>query len=432
MFLSRYLLPILKEDPKEASIVSHKLMLRVGMIRQVASGIYSWLPLGLRVLNKVAHIVRDEMNKTGAHEMLMPCIQPADLWRQSGRYGTADDLGTEMLKIQDRHSKDLVFTPTAEELVTSMFKQSVQSYKSLPQCLYQMGWKFRDEIRPRFGVMRGREFLMKDAYSFHMSKECALDTYQKMMLAYLKAYRRMGLTAIPVSASTGAMGGDHSHEFHILADTGESQIYYQRGLQDYLAQPDFTLEGMAKFYAAEEEKHDPHAVLIAELESRRGIEVGHIFYLGNKYSKAMELQLQNQDGSLYYPDMGCYGIGVSRLVGAIIEACHDEHGIKWPQNVAPFDVAIINLKPSDQTCDDMALNLYNTLATKGLEVLYDDTHDSAGAKFAKIDLIGIPWQLVVGPKGAAAQLVEVKQRATGERTQVSMEAAISQILSSVN
>ncbi|MBS0236103.1 MAG: proline--tRNA ligase [Proteobacteria bacterium] len=423
--LTHSLIPVLKDDPAEASIVSHKLMLRTGMVKQVASGIYSWLPIGLKVLQKVAQIVREEMNNIGAQEILMPCIQPVELWEQSGRYGLADDLNNEMLKMQDRHQHRLVFTPTAEELVTSLLKQCIQSYKSLPQTVYQIGWKFRDEIRPRFGVMRGREFLMKDAYSFSIGKESALATYEAMLLAYLKAYRRMGLTAIPVAASTGAMGGDYSHEFHILANTGESQIYCQQGLQNYLSTGDITLAGINQFYAAEEEKHDAAKCPCPadQLETKRGIEVGHIFYLGTKYSKSMGLQVQAQDGSLVYPDMGCYGIGVSRLVGGIIEACHDDKGIVWPKSIAPFEVALINVRVGDPRCDSAATNLYNQLKAKGIDVLYDDTSDSAGAKFAKMDVLGLPLQVVIGPKGLESGMVELKTRATGETKNIDINTA---------
>jgi prolyl-tRNA synthetase len=429
MLLSQYFLPLIKEDPKEASIVSHKLMLRAGMMRQLTSGIYNWLPLGLKVLNKVSDIVRAEMNNVSGVEMLMPCIQPIDLWEKSGRYGTGDDLSTEMLQIKDRHGNLLTFSPTAEEVIADLFNNSIQSYKDLPKTLYQIQWKFRDEIRPRFGVMRAREFLMKDAYSFHMSQECALNTYRDMLIAYSKSYARMGLKAIPVKADTGSMGGDYSHEFHVLADTGESQVYYENGVLEYLEQGNVTLEGFAKFYAADESKHDPKNCPVAsdKLNSRRGIEVGHIFYLGDKYSKALNVTVQDKNGQLKHPDMGCYGIGISRLVAAIIEANHDEKGIIWPEHVAPFKVGIINLRKGDEACDNMAQDLYDALRANSIEVLYDDTEDSAGNKFARMDLIGLPWVVTIGPRGAKENKAELKQRKSSEKHEITLEA-IKQML----
>ncbi|MFI4983725.1 MAG: proline--tRNA ligase [Rickettsiales bacterium] len=429
MYLSNYFLPILKEDPKEATIMSHRLMLRAGMIRQLTSGIYTWLPLGLTVLKKIEQIIRDEMNNAGAIEILMPCIQPVDLWRKSGRYGTDDDLSQQMLKIKDRNETDLTFAPTAEEVICDMFRNNVQSYKDLPKNLYQIQWKFRDEIRPRFGVMRGREFLMKDSYSFNMNQEEALATYKEMLLAYLKSFQRMGLTAVPVVAPTGAIGGNYSHEFHILAETGESKVFYEADLITYLEAGDITLEGLQKFYANEEEKHDPTTCNVApeKLNERRGIEVGHIFYLGDKYSKCMDVKVQDKDGQLKYPEMGCYGIGVSRLIGAIIEANHDDSGIIWPASVSPFDVGIINLKPGQDDCDNLTTELYNSLRAAGKDVLVDDSDDSAGAKFSKMDLIGLPWQVTVGPRGAKEQKVEVKMRRTHEKHELSIEAAVTML-----
>lgn len=429
MYLSKYFLPIIKEEPKEASIASHRLMLRAGMIRQLTSGIYSWLPMGLTVLRKIEQIIREEMNNAGAVEILMPCIQPVDIWRKSGRYGTDDDLSQQMLKIKDRNDTDLTFAPTSEEVVCEIFKNNVQSYKDLPKNLYQVQWKFRDEIRPRFGIMRGREFLMKDSYSFDMTKEGALATYREMLLAYLKSFSRMGLTAVPVVASTGSIGGSYSHEFHILAETGESKIYYESDLISYLGEGDISLDGIQKFYANEEEKHDSQNCKVPEdkLHERRGIEVGHIFYLGDKYSKLMDVKVQDKDGQLKYPEMGCYGIGVSRLIGAIIEANHDEHGIIWPAAVSPFDVGIINLKPGDEDCDNLATELYNLLRAANKEVLVDDCEDSIGAKFSKMDLIGLPWQVIVGPRGAKEQKVEVKMRRTQEKHELSVAAAIKML-----
>ncbi len=426
MLLSQYFLPILKEDPKEATIASHRLMLRAGMIRQLSAGIYNWLPLGLKVLKKIEQIVREEMNNAGAIEVLMPCIQPLDLWKKTGRVGNWDD-SQRMLIMKDRHDNELVFAPTAEEVITDLFKNSVQSYRDLPKSLYQIQWKFRDETRPRFGVMRGREFLMKDAYSFHLTKDSALQTYKDMLVAYMKAYTRMGLTAVPVSASTGAMGGDYSHEFHILAETGESKIFYENAMIEYLQAGNVNLDELSKYYANEEEKHDPANCHVPadKLNEKRGIEVGHIFYLGDKYSKALGMQVQDKDGKLKYLDMGCYGIGVSRLIGAVIEANHDANGIIWPENVSPFDIGIINLKAGDEECDAVALETYNRLRAHGKDVLMDDTQDGAGAKFAKMDLIGLPWILTIGPRGIKENKVELKMRRTGEKHELSLEAAIA-------
>lgn len=429
MLLSNYFLPVLKEDPKEAAIVSHKLMLRAGLIRQLSAGIYNWLPLGLKVLNKIADIMRAELNNIGAIEILMPCIQPIELWKKSGRYGAGDDLSTEMLKIEDRHGNQLTFAPTAEEVIAELFNNNVQSYRELPKSLYQIQWKFRDEIRPRFGVMRAREFLMKDAYSFHMDKESALTTYKDMLVAYTKAYARMGLVAIPVKADTGSMGGDHSHEFHILAETGESQIFYEDSVLEYLTSKDITLEGFSQFYANEESKHDPAScpIPLDKINVKRGIEVGHIFYLGDKYSKSMGVSIQDKDGTFKHPDMGCYGVGISRLIAAIIEANHDDNGIIWPENVAPFQVGIINLKPEDEACNNMALDLYDALRAHDIEVLNDDTEDSAGNKFARMDLIGLPWTVVIGPRSAKEGMAELKHRKTQEKHELSLEA-IKQML----
>lgn len=432
MKLSQFFLPLLKEDPKEASIVSHKLMLRAGMIRQLVGGIYSWLPLGLKVLNKVENIVRQEMNNAGAQELLLPCIQPIELWKKSGRYGTKDDLSTQMLRITDRAENALTFAPTAEEVICDVFAANVHSYKELPKNLYQIHWKFRDEIRPRFGVMRSREFLMKDAYSFHLTKESALNSYKDMLIAYLKAFNNMGLTAVPVKANTGAIGGDYSHEFHVLADTGESKIYYETDVIEYLQSGNITLDGLANYYANEEEKHDPLACKVSadKLQEKRGIEIGHIFYLGQKYSKLLDVKVQDKDGKFFHPEMGTYGIGVSRLVGAIIEANHDEKGVIWPDNVAPFFVGIINLKTGDSKCDAVAEDLYKTFQSK-FDVLYDDTDDSAGMKFAKMELIGIPWVITVGPRGLQEGKVELKNRRSGDKTELSVESVKHKLLHNV-
>jgi len=404
-------------------------MLRAGMIRQLTGGIYDWLPLGLRVLKKVENIVREEMNKTGAQELSLPCIQPIELWQRSGRCAGNDSFSAEMLKMKDRADHNLVFTPTAEEAICDLFANNVQSYKELPKNLYQINWKFRDEIRPRFGVMRSREFLMKDGYSFHLTQESVLETYKDMLMAYLASYKRMGLTALPVKADSGAIGGDYSHEFHILADTGESQVFYEEDIMNYLKSDNITLDGLSKFYANEEAKHDPKTCKVPEnkLHVKRGIEVGHIFYLGKKYSKMLNVKVQDKNGESIYVEMGTYGIGISRLVGAIIEANHDEKGIIWPKNIAPFFVGIINLKAGDKECDLVCNDLYKDLS-KHTEILYDDMEDNAGSKFAKMDLIGLPWVITIGPRSIKNSTVELKNRMTGEKEEISIEAAKNKLL----
>jgi prolyl-tRNA synthetase len=431
--LSRAFLPTLKETPAEAQIVSHRLMLRAGLVRQTSAGIYAWLPLGWRALQKVEQIVREEQDRAGAQEILMPTIQPADLWRQSGRY---DAYGPEMLRLKDRHEREMLFGPTNEEMVTDIFRQFAKSYRDLPRNLYHIQWKFRDEVRPRFGVMRGREFLMKDAYSFDLTKEGATHSYHQMFLAYLRTFARMGLKAIPMRADTGPIGGNLSHEFIILAETGESQVFVAKALleMDPLAEaPDYdsdlsSLVGRwTGHYAATDEMHDPLAwekLPEDERVSARGIEVGHIFYFGTKYSQPMGLTVQGADGQVVVPEMGSYGIGVSRLVGAIIEANHDEAGIRWPDAVAPFAAAVLNLKAGDAACDALSERLYAAL---GDAAVYDDRADRAGAKFADADLMGHPWQVIVGPRGAAANRVELKRRMTGERHEVSPEDALAKI-----
>lgn len=436
MRLSQYFLPILKENPREAEIVSHRLMLRAGMIRQQAAGSFSWLPLGKRVLDKVCQIIREEQNRAGALEVLMPTIQSADLWRESGRY---DDYGDEMLRIKDRNKRDMLFGPTNEEMVTEIFRSYVKTYKDLPLNLYHIQWKFRDERRPRFGVMRSREFLMKDAYSFDLDYEGAKAAYNRMFVSYLRTFTRMGLQAIPMRADTGPIGGDLSHEFIILAETGESQVYCER---EFLSLPvpgedtdfanDEQMAGIVKQwttpYAATEEMHDEadwNAVSASDQLSARGIEVGHIFHFGEKYSKPMEAKVAGPDGKDHYVSMGSYGIGPSRLIAAIIEASHDENGIIWPEAVAPFQVGIINMKVGDADCDRVSEELYDALTAAGKEVLYDDTDQRSGGKFATADLIGLPWQLIVGPRGVASGEVEIKNRRTGERETMSIPAAIA-------
>ena len=440
MRLSRYFLPILRETPKEAEIVSHRLMLRAGMIRQEAAGIYAFLPLGLRVLRKVCRIVREEQDRAGAVEMLMPTLQPAELWRESGRY---DDYGKEMLRIQDRHERDMLYGPTNEEMITEVFRAYVRSYKDLPLNLYHLQWKFRDELRPRFGLMRGREFLMKDAYSFDIDFAGARHAYNKMFAAYLRTFARLGLKSIPMVAESGPIGGNLSHEFIILASTGESEVYCHR---DYLDFPVPTenvnfgnVEKLQKIfdqwtslYAATSEKHDAAAFakLPADKQvSARGIEVGHIFYFGTKYSEPMKAVVTGPDGSERPVHMGSYGIGPSRLVAAIIEASHDDAGIIWPESVAPFTVAILNLKQGGGETDAACQELYRALSDRGIEVLYDDLDQRPGAKFATADLIGIPWQILVGPRSLAEGKVELKKRADNSRELITPASAVERLVS---
>jgi len=432
MRMSAFFLPTLKETPAEAQVVSHRLMLRAGMIRQTSAGIYAWLPLGWKVLQKVSQIVREEQDRAGAQEMLMPTIQSADLWKQSGRY---DAYGKEMLRITDRHDREMLYGPTNEEMITDIFKTFVKSYKDLPRNLYHIQWKFRDEIRPRFGLMRGREFLMKDNYSFDLDREGAELSYRRMFLAYLRTFARMGIKAIPMRADTGPIGGDLSHEFIILAETGESQVFCdKRWLETDVLADDPGYGGdlkdfFAKYtgiYAATEEMHDP-AAAPADLETARGIEVGHIFYFGTKYSAPMGAVVAGPDGQPVTVEMGSYGIGVSRVVAAIIEASHDDNGIIWPDPVAPFKVAVINLKADDADCTKVCDDLYARLQAAGVDVLYDDRNERPGAKFADMDLIGIPWQLTVGPRGLKNGVVEVKRRATGEKMELSVEDALTKI-----
>ena len=435
MRLTRFFLPTIKENPSEAQIVSHRLMLRAGMVRQASAGIYSWLPLGHRVLRKIEQIVREEQNRAGAIELLMPTIQSADLWRQSGRY---EDYGKEMLRIVDRHEREMLYGPTNEELITEIFRNAVQSYKDLPLNLYHIQWKFRDEVRPRFGVMRGREFLMKDAYSFDIDAAGARAAYNRMFVAYLRTYARMGLKAIPMRADTGPIGGDLSHEFIILAETGESEVYCDASWLEadmLAADVDFSadlqpmVEKILSNYAATSEMHDAANCPVPpeRLRKARGIEVGHIFYFGTKYSKPMGANVVGPNGEQVPVEMGSYGIGVSRLAGAIIEASHDEAGIVWPDAVAPFDVGLVNLRVGDAKCDEACAALYARLQDAGKEVLYADTSDSAGAKFATMDLIGLPWQLVVGPRGIANGKVELKRRRTGERVEMSADEAFNRL-----
>jgi prolyl-tRNA synthetase len=431
MRLSTYFLPTLKETPSEAEIVSHRLMLRAGMVRQASAGIYSWLPLGFRVLEKIEQIVREEQDRAGAQEVLMPTIQSADLWRKSGRY---DAYGPEMLRIEDRHGRNMLYGPTNEELITEIFRTSVKSYRDLPRMLYHIQWKFRDEVRPRFGVMRGREFLMKDNYSFDLDYGGAKKSYNKMFVSYLRTFARLGLTPIPVAADTGPIGGDLSHEFIIMAETGESEIACDRELLnmdlnswslDMDGDLSTVVDGLTEFYAAADAKRDPEmeGALGDRLVVRRGIEVGHIFYFGTKYSEPLKAVVATPDGEPVPVHMGSYGIGVSRLVGAVIEASHDENGIIWPESVAPFKVGVINLKVTAPDCSKACEEAYTKLREAGVEVLYDDRDERAGGKFADMDLIGLPWQLAVGPRGLKDGIVELKCRADGERSTMQIDDA---------
>ncbi|MEX5563325.1 proline--tRNA ligase [Pseudophaeobacter sp. 1A16562] len=438
MRLSRYFLPVLKETPSEAQIVSHRYMLRAGMIKQSAAGIYSWLPLGFKVLKKIEGIVHEEQMRAGHIPVLMPTMQSADLWRESGRY---DAYGEEMLRITDRHERDLLFTPTAEELITDIFRSHVSSYKDLPLTMYQIQWKFRDEIRPRFGVMRGREFYMKDGYNFDLTKEDALHAYNRHLVSYLRTYERMGLQAIPMRADSGPIGGDDTHEFLVLADTGESEVFYDSAVTDIrLGQRNIdyddhdqcraVMEEFTALYARTDETHD--AALFDQIpaerqRSARGIEVGQIFYFGTKYSEPMGATVQGPDGKSIPVHMGSHGIGVSRLVGAIIEASHDDKGIIWPEGVTPFHCGIVNLKQGDEEADAACDKIYAALTAVGLDPLYDDRKERAGGKFATMDLIGLPWRITVGPRGLKNGVVELTSRRTGESVELPPEDAVKKI-----
>ena len=435
MRLTRSLLPTIKQNPAEAQIASHRLMLRAGLVRQVTAGIYAWLPAGWRVLRNIAQVVREEQDRVGAQELLLPTLQSADLWRQSGRY---DAYGPEMLRLKDRHDRDLIYSPTNELLIADLLRQSVRSYRELPQILYHIQWKFRDETRPRFGVMRGREFLMKDGYSFDLDHAAAVRSYRIMMLAYLRTFQRLGVQAVPMAADTGPIGGDLSHEFHILAPTGESQVFYDAAVEtirigtddvDHTdpGQLDRFFTAVTTPYAATDEKHDLAAWERVPAERRRegrGIEVGQIFNFGTLYSELVGLQVAGPDGVPIAPNMGSYGIGVSRLVGALIEAHHDDAGIIWPDSVAPFRAAILNLKQGDAATGALCEQAYAAMPGRAL---YDDREERAGVKFADADLMGHPWQVIVGPRGAAAGTVELKRRATGERQELTLDAALAHI-----
>ena len=439
MRLTRYFLPVLKETPAEAQIVSHRLMLRAGMIKQASAGIYSWLPLGYKVLRRIEEIVHQEQVRAGHIPMLMPTLQSADLWRESGRY---EDYGEEMLRISDRHGRDMLYGPTNEELITDIFRAHVASYKDLPLTLYHIQWKFRDEVRPRFGVMRGREFLMKDGYNFDIDRDAALHAYNRHLVSYLRSYERMGLQAIPMRAESGPIGGDDTHEFLVLAETGESEVFYDSAITDLrfgdrkvdydsVSECQAVLEEFTSRYARTDDTHDEAAFNAQVPEDRRrrarGIEVGQIFYFGTKYSEAMGAVVVNDKGERVPVHMGSHGIGVSRLLGAIIEASHDDRGIIWPEGVTPFQAGIVNLKQGDSAADAACDALYQALVAKGLEPLYDDRDERAGAKFATMDLIGLPWRITVGPRGLAKGVVELTSRRTGESEEMCAEAAVDQL-----
>jgi prolyl-tRNA synthetase len=439
MRLSQYFLPVLRDDPKEAEVVSHKLMLRAGMIRQEAAGSYSWLPMGLKVLRKIEQIVREEQNRAGAIEVLMPTLQSADLWKKSGRY---DAYGKEMLRVKDRHDREMLYGPTNEEMITDIFRSGIQSYKDVPRNLYHIQWKFRDEVRPRFGVMRGREFLMKDAYSFDLTPEAGMHSYNKMFVSYLKTFARLGIKAVPMRADTGPIGGDASHEFLVLAETGESGVFFDGALHDMdwsSIEIDFdNVEAVAKLvsdytsrYAATDEKHaqDEFEQRVPEAKrmSGRGIEVGHIFFFGTKYSEPLGCEVQGPDGKKVTLHSGSYGIGVSRLVAGIIEASNDKDGIIWPESVSPFDIGLINIKSGDAEADAACEKLYKGLTAKGKDVLYDDRNAPGGAKFASMDLIGLPWQVIIGPRGLKEGVAEVKNRKTGARENVALDKVVERM-----
>ena len=438
MRLSRYFLPVLKETPAEAQIVSHRLMLRAGMIKQASAGIYSWLPLGYRVLRNIEQIVHEEQVRAGHIPMLMPTLQSADLWKESGRY---DAYGPEMLRIRDRQDRDMPYGPTNEEMITDIFRSHVGSYKDLPLTLYHIQWKFRDEIRPRFGVMRGREFLMKDGYNFDLTKEDALHAYNRHLVSYLRTYERMGLQAIPMRADSGPIGGDDTHEFLVLAETGESEVFYDSEITDLkfgdraidyddVAQCQAVLEEFTSRYARTDETHvDAEFAKVPADRQRtaRGIEVGQIFYFGTKYSEAMGATVADSEGNKVPVHMGSHGIGVSRLLGAIIEASHDDNGIIWPEGVTPFHCGIVNLKQGDEEADAACEALYSSFMAIGLEPLYDDRNERAGGKFATMDLIGLPWRITVGPRGLKNGVVELTSRRTGESEELPPEQAIAKV-----
>ncbi len=431
--LREFFMPTLRDTPKGAEIKSHQLMLRTGMIRQESAGIYSWLPLGFRVLNKICDIVSQEQAHIGACEMLMPTIQSADLWRKSGRY---DVYGAEMLRIKDRHNQDLLFGPTNEEMITDIMTNFVQSYKDLPMNIFHIQWKFRDEIRPRFGVMRGREFLMKDGYGFATSEQGHLEIYNKIFVSYLRTFARLGVKAVPMQADTGPIGGNLSHEFIILADTGESEVFCDKNVLDLdILSEKYDVRG--DLQPIVDKWTAPYATtdeMFTEVEwnqipkqrqvATRGIEVGHIFYFGTKYSDTMGLKVADANGKLSPVYCGSYGIGVTRVMAAIIEACHDEKGIVFPDAVAPFRVGLINVRAKHEGCVQKCEYAFAQLQSAAIEVLYDDRDVGFGVKMSDMELIGVPWIMVIGPKGVEKGGVEVKNRCTGESQTLPLEQAI--------
>ena len=413
MRLSHYLLNTTKYISSETKLSSHRLMLQSGMIKQISSGIYCWLPLGLNVLTKIQNIIRLALNNINCHEVILPSLQPLVSWEKSGRILEESDLKSQIFCVNSTKHDKYVLPPSCEEVMTELFNSTVSSYKNISKILYQITWKFRDEIRPRYGVMRAKEFLMKDAYSFDLNKENALNSYEKVFKAYLSIFKRLGVEVIPVLAPTGAMGGNYSHEFHIPAKHGESVIYYQNELLDYIQNKDFSLKKFQTFYAREEEKHNIKNYTTLDILQSKSIEVCHLFYLGQKYSKSLNCTVKNKDGAYQFPEMCCYGIGISRLIAAIIERNHDNRGIIWPSSISPFKFAIVNLQKHNEICEKFSNRLYTHLVNK-YDVIYDDTDNSPGKKFADIDLIGVRWQLIIGPKQAIHSNLELKNRKTGE------------------
>jgi prolyl-tRNA synthetase len=422
MLLSKYFLPTRKDTSKDLVLTSHKLMVKAGLIKQISSGLYTMLPMGLKVLKKIENIVREELDSEGFHEMLMPTIQPAELWKESGRY---QNYGLEMLKFKDRHGAELLYGPTAEEVATLIAKD-IKSYKNLPCVLYNIQWKFRDEIRPRFALMRAREFLMMDSYSFDLTEEDAKITYNKHYDAYLRIFARLGLTAIPMQADTGEIGGDLSHEFHIIAESGESEIFYEQDLElliDKIKTGEISSnlrENITKFYAKTEEKHNENKCQNLKIIKKRGIEVGHNFYFSTKYSSSMNFNVQDNKGNLINPFMGSYGIGIGRLMAAFVEASNDENGIIWHKNISPFDIHIVDLTKSQES-KNQALKIYHTLKQNKFDVLIDETQDSAKEKFAKSNLIGIPYLLTISERLLEENSVEITERKTQNKNIIKIE-----------
>lgn len=429
MKLSTLFSPVLKQDPSDAVLASHRLMLRSGMIVQSASGLYTWLPLGVRVLENIINVVAQKHDEFGCSRMISPILQSAELWQESGRY---EDYGKEMLRVKDRHDRDLLFGPTNEEVMTDIARKFIQSYKQLPQVFYQITWKFRDEIRPRFGIMRAREFLMKDAYSFDLDFESAQKTYKNIYHCYLSIFDALGVDALPVRADSGAIGGNLSHEFHVKAEHGESTLYYDSKI-DLMKSYEKNFDIMESLYAVADEKHVEESCPIPsdQITVTKGIEIGHIFYFGTKYSESMHLKVANAEGQSFYPEMGSYGIGLSRLVAAIIEANHDENGIIWPEAVAPFDCILVPLDMNSQETVEECKNLYKALKSQGVSVLMDDRDERPGVKFAYADLVGIPHQIILGKDFKENKSLEYKNRRSGEREKVSSDSIVNWIQSKI-